>query len=74
MIDNLLFMERVKGIEPSLKAWEALVLPLNYTRKMFYYYIILLPFCKGFAENNFILKNRKKIPEAINSGYFDMPK
>ncbi len=26
-------MERVKGIEPSLEAWEAPVLPLNYTRK-----------------------------------------
>jgi hypothetical protein len=25
-------MERVKGIEPSPKAWEAFVLPLNYTR------------------------------------------
>ena len=25
-------LERVKGIEPSLKAWEAFVLPLNYTR------------------------------------------
>ncbi len=25
-------MERVKGIEPSLSAWEAEVLPLNYTR------------------------------------------
>lgn len=25
-------MERVKGIEPSLRAWEAPVLPLNYTR------------------------------------------
>ena len=24
--------ERVKGIEPSLRAWEARVLPLNYTR------------------------------------------
>jgi hypothetical protein len=24
--------ERVKGIEPSLSAWEADVLPLNYTR------------------------------------------
>ena len=24
--------ERVKGIEPSPKAWEAFVLPLNYTR------------------------------------------
>ena len=25
-------MERVTGIEPALKAWEALILPLNYTR------------------------------------------
>ena len=25
-------MERVKGIEPSSKAWEALALPLSYTR------------------------------------------
>ena len=25
-------LERVTGIEPALKAWEALILPLNYTR------------------------------------------
>jgi len=25
-------LERVKGIEPLSKAWEAFVLPLNYTR------------------------------------------
>ena len=25
-------MERVEGIEPSYQAWEARVLPLNYTR------------------------------------------
>ncbi|SPF19969.1 hypothetical protein PSCFBP3800_04514 [Pseudomonas syringae group genomosp. 3] len=25
-------MERVEGIEPSSEAWEATVLPLNYTR------------------------------------------
>ena len=25
-------LERVKGIEPSYAAWEAAVLPLNYTR------------------------------------------
>ena len=25
-------MERVMGIEPTLAAWEAAVLPLNYTR------------------------------------------
>ena len=28
-----LYMERVKGIEPSSTAWKAVVLPLNYTRK-----------------------------------------
>ena len=27
-------MERVKGIEPSYAAWEAAVLPLNYTRNV----------------------------------------
>jgi hypothetical protein len=27
--------ERVKGIEPSYLAWEASVLPLNYTRNIF---------------------------------------
>ena len=26
-------LERVKGIEPSSGAWEALALPLSYTRK-----------------------------------------
>ena len=26
------WVERVKGIEPSYAAWEAAVLPLNYTR------------------------------------------
>ncbi|GEM_PF-1265596 len=29
---RLAMLERVKGIEPSYRAWEALVLPLNYTR------------------------------------------
>ena len=27
-------LERVTGIEPALPAWEAGVLPLNYTRKV----------------------------------------
>ena len=27
-------MERVMGIEPTFEAWEAPVLPLNYTRGM----------------------------------------
>ena len=33
VIDTVLGrLERVKGIEPSSKAWEAAILPLNYTR------------------------------------------
>ena len=30
--ENVQEKKRVKGIEPSPKAWEAFVLPLNYTR------------------------------------------
>ena len=30
--ETRLEVERVEGIEPSTKAWEAFVLPLNYTR------------------------------------------
>jgi hypothetical protein len=30
--DSVQRMERVMGIEPTLAAWEAAVLPLNYTR------------------------------------------
>ncbi len=30
--DRALNLERVMGIEPTLAAWEAAVLPLNYTR------------------------------------------
>lgn len=30
------FVERVTGIEPALSAWEADVLPLNYTRERGY--------------------------------------
>lgn len=29
---HLIYMERVMGIEPTLSAWKAEVLPLNYTR------------------------------------------
>ncbi len=28
----MLFLERVMGIEPTLSAWKAEVLPLNYSR------------------------------------------
>lgn len=29
--DSLCFLEQVKGVEPSYQAWEACVLPMNYT-------------------------------------------
>ena len=32
-------MERVTGIGPAYRAWEASVLPLNYTRSTTYYLI-----------------------------------
>lgn len=31
-------VERVEGIEPSTKAWEAFILPLNYTRITRFYH------------------------------------
>ena len=34
------FLERVNGIEPSYAAWEAAVLPLNYTRIGVGFYVI----------------------------------
>ena len=36
-------LERVKGIEPSYEAWEAAVLPLNYTRGRARFYRALVP-------------------------------
>ena len=36
-------LEREKGIEPSLPAWKAGVLPLNYSRIKYNYYIQLVP-------------------------------
>jgi hypothetical protein len=35
---RVLNMERVMGIEPTLSAWEAEVLPLNYTREVWLFY------------------------------------
>jgi hypothetical protein len=32
VVEGVKKVERVKGIEPSYAAWEAAVLPLNYTR------------------------------------------
>ena len=45
-------LERMKGIEPSYQAWEARILPLNYTRMNFYLFIlpVFMRFVKVFEE------------------------
>lgn len=45
----LLFLERVKGVEPSYRPWEGRVLPMNYTRIILFYYTIEL----GKIQPNF---------------------
>jgi hypothetical protein len=47
------FLERVMGIEPTLSAWEADILPLKYTRLIIYAKIILTyfkPYEKYYAN------------------------
>ncbi len=59
-------MERVKGIEPSLQAWEARVLPLNHTRTVTYALIRLnRRFCKPRVEQPRVEReNRRPVVEA----------
>ena len=45
------FMERIKGVEPSCSAWEADVLPMNYTRRSVVFDIIADP--RGKCNRNF---------------------
>ena len=42
-------LERMKGIEPSYQAWEARILPLNYTRMKYLlsYFTSIPVFCKA---------------------------
>ena len=50
--NNRVCLERVKGIEPSSQAWEARILPMNYTRMVIIdreYYTI---FYKKKQDNN----------------------
>ena len=35
------------GIEPTSKAWEAFILPMNYARNDFFSISFLLLYCKG---------------------------
>ena len=48
-------MERVRGIEPPLSAWEADVLPLNYTRGHVQRLVLPAtePGCAVFAQTSY---------------------
>jgi hypothetical protein len=50
-------MERVKGIEPSLSAWEAEVLPLNYTR-----FGLILPSHLHQSIHGGVVKSSQPVP------------
>ena len=39
-LNQIAVLEQVKGVEPSYRAWEARVLPMNYTCEFLVYYII----------------------------------
>ena len=45
-------LERVTGIEPALSAWEADVLPLNYTRAHLHCFAVE-PACAVFAQTSY---------------------
>ena len=45
-------VERVTGIEPALSAWEADVLPLNYTRAHLHCFAVE-PACAVFAQTSY---------------------
>ncbi len=52
-------MERVMGIEPTLEAWEAAVLPLNYTRSG------VVPSAQSEAEAAIIARLFSSPPPAV---------
>lgn len=57
-----LHMERMKGIEPSYQAWEARILPLNYTRKYLYSITEYIGTCKEKIKNDGFLLNLRIVP------------
>ncbi len=58
----LYHMERMKGIEPSYQAWEARILPLNYTRKYLYSITEHIGTCKEKFKNDEFLLNQHTVP------------
>ena len=57
----LFILERVKGIEPSYSAWEADVLPLNYTRPLRMGSIAPLPYKTQDIYQSIIMPARSKL-------------
>ena len=51
MLSVLFGMERKMGIEPTPSAWEAEVLPLNYSRERKIYYIPFAGVCQEIFKN-----------------------
>ena len=50
------------GIEPTLVAWEATVLPLNYTRARGPFYCAMGPLCSGQAVTQNPIPGRVATP------------
>jgi hypothetical protein len=59
----------VKGIEPSPQAWEAGVLPLNYTR-MKWGTVVIIAYTKGNMQRFHLKKNRGIDAAASSRGRF----
>ena len=57
VLDVSFFMEQVKGLEPSCSAWEADILPLNYTCESSYSIPHLRPVFNPAVLTNFIFYN-----------------
>jgi hypothetical protein len=57
--------KRVKGIEPSCAAWEAAVLPLNYTRERIFDFRVSTADCK--------LNNGNHCQEITSSEFVKIP-
>ena len=59
LIEPTKFLERAMGIEPTSKAWEALILPMNYARWILLQEIqnasLIVPVKPCHSQRNFLL-------------------
>ncbi len=63
-------MERVRGIEPPCSAWEADILPLNYTRKFLHIIAGSGGKCKPFFHLDGYLDRREIMPKIFHKNLF----